>query len=123
MGRAAWPVGKRLLQRDCQNGRKSARRVPQPKHEVLGNSAAARRPASGVARGLDADSKSVSAAIFGRDVFRLRRRLLDCRFRKAGARRVPGECSDKKIINHRWTRINVDKKRMRRFLSNCATKE
>ena len=91
------PVGPGLLRRHRQNGREGARRVVQSEHEMLGDAAAARRPASAAAAGLDAAAQGVSAAISRRDVFRLRRRLSDCGFRKAGARRVPGQCPDRKI--------------------------
>src|SRR5208283_6073727 len=59
---------------------------------MLGDAAAARRPASRAARGFDAAAQGVSAAVSRRDVFRLRRRLFDRGFQRAGAWRVPSQC-------------------------------
>lgn len=60
----------------------------------------ARRPASGLARGTNADSQGVSAAISRRDVFRLRGRLSDRRFRKTGAGCFPSQCPCSQKIKH-----------------------
>ena len=49
--------------------------------------------------GFDADFAGVSKAIPGRDVFRLRRRIFDCCFPGAGARRIQGECSRRPKMN------------------------
>ena len=52
--------------------------VAQPEHEVLGDAAAARRPASPDQGGFDAAAEGLPAALPRRDVFGLRRRLPDC---------------------------------------------
>src|SRR5208337_2973912 len=70
---------------------------------MLGDAATARRPASRVASGFDADPQSVSAAVSRHDVFRLRRRLSDCGFRKAGSGGVPGEGPRCEKMNSRET--------------------
>src|SRR5262245_45376583 len=62
-------------------------------HGVLGNSSAARRRASALARRPQNPAARVSIALSRRDVFGLRRRLPDRRVERTRARRVPGHHS------------------------------
>ena len=91
VGRATWPVGAGLLRRHRQDGREVPWRVVQFEHEMLGNAAAAYRPASAAPDGFDAVAQGVSAAISRRDVFRLRRWLFDCRVQRSSSRSVQGQ--------------------------------
>src|SRR5450432_1987147 len=58
---------------------------------MLGDAAAARCPAPAHPAGFDGVAQSVSAAISWCDVFRLRRRVFDCRLQPAGSRCVQSE--------------------------------